>query len=85
MPKNGARTDLDHGLGNIVDIPPEPHSGAAAKQHGFHLPLNTDRIQAERFAAKLAERIDALIWPVLVWVWRKLKGEAPAAASERSS
>lgn len=39
--------------------------GAAAKQHGFHLPLNTDRIQAERFAAKLAERIDALVWPVL--------------------
>ena len=22
--------------------------GAAAKQHGLHLPLNTDRIQAER-------------------------------------
>jgi creatinine amidohydrolase len=39
--------------------------GAAAKQHGFHLPLNTDRIQAEWFAAKLAERIDALIWPAL--------------------
>jgi creatinine amidohydrolase len=39
--------------------------GAAAKQHGFHLPLNTDRIQAERFAAKLAERIDALVWPTL--------------------
>ena len=37
--------------------------GAAAKQHGFHLPLNTDRIQAEWFAAKLTERIDALIWP----------------------
>jgi creatinine amidohydrolase len=39
--------------------------GAVAKQHGFHLPLSTDRIQAERFAAKLAERIDALIWPPL--------------------
>jgi creatinine amidohydrolase len=39
--------------------------GAAAKQHGFHLPLNTDRIQAERFAATVAERIDALIWPAL--------------------
>src|SRR5579864_9136905 len=37
--------------------------GAAAKQHGFHLPLNTDLIQAEWFAAKLAERIGALIWP----------------------
>ena len=39
--------------------------GAAAKQHGFHLPLNTDRIQAEWFAARLTERIDALIWPTL--------------------
>ena len=39
--------------------------GAAAKQHGFHLPLNTDRIQAEWLAAALAERIDALIWPTL--------------------
>jgi creatinine amidohydrolase len=39
--------------------------GAAAKQHGFHLPLNTDRIQADLFASRLAERIDALIWPTL--------------------
>ncbi len=39
--------------------------GAAAKQHGLHLPLNTDRIQAEWLAARLAETIDALIWPTL--------------------
>jgi len=39
--------------------------GAAAKPHGFHLPLNADRIQAEWLAARLAERIDALIWPTL--------------------
>jgi creatinine amidohydrolase len=39
--------------------------GAAAKQHGFHLPLNTDRIQAEYLASRLAMRIDALIWPTL--------------------
>ncbi len=41
--------------------------GAAAKQHGFHLPLNTDRIQAEWLAAKLAGQIDALIWPTVVY------------------
>lgn len=41
--------------------------GAAAKQHGFHLPLNTDRIQAEWLAAKLAEPIEALIWPTVVY------------------
>ena len=41
--------------------------GAAAKEHGFHLPVNTDRIQAEALAAHLARRIDALIWPTLTY------------------
>jgi creatinine amidohydrolase len=41
--------------------------GAAAKQHGFHLPLDTDRIQAEWFAGRLAEKIDALVWPTLTY------------------
>jgi creatinine amidohydrolase len=41
--------------------------GAAAKQHGFHLPMNTDRIQAEWLAARIADRIDALIWPSVVY------------------
>ncbi|WP_426436158.1 creatininase family protein [Bradyrhizobium genosp. P] len=41
--------------------------GAAAKEHGFHLPLNTDLVQAEWFAARLAERIDALIWPTVTY------------------
>ncbi len=50
---------IGHGASAILPI------GAAAKQHGFHLPLNTDRIQAEWLAARLAETIDALIWPTL--------------------
>lgn len=41
--------------------------GAAAKQHGFHLPLNTDRIQAEWLAGRVAEKIDALVWPTLTY------------------
>ena len=41
--------------------------GAAAKEHGFHLPMNTDRIQAEWLAAQIAGRIDALIWPTLTY------------------
>ncbi len=51
------------GLGAAAILP----VGAAAKQHGFHLPLNTDRIQAEWLAAKLAEPIGALIWPTVVY------------------
>jgi creatinine amidohydrolase len=41
--------------------------GAGAKEHGFHLPLNTDRIQAEWLATQIAGRIDALIWPTLAY------------------
>jgi creatinine amidohydrolase len=39
--------------------------GAGAKQHGFHLPMNTDRIQAEWLAARIADHIDAVIWPTV--------------------
>ena len=41
--------------------------GAAAKQHGFHLPLDTDRIQAERLAGRLSEQIGALVWPTVTY------------------
>ena len=41
--------------------------GAASKQHGFHLPMNTDRVQAEWLATQIAARIDALIWPTLAY------------------
>src|SRR5882724_8604181 len=50
---------IGHGASAILPI------GAAAKQHGFHMPLNTDRIQAEWLSARLAERFDALIWPTV--------------------
>ena len=41
--------------------------GAGAKQHGFHLPMNTDRILAESLAARIADRIDSLIWPTVTY------------------
>ncbi len=49
------------GAGAVAILP----IGAAAKEHGFHLPMNTDRIQAEWLAAKMADRFDALIWPTV--------------------
>lgn len=52
---------IDNGAVAILPI------GAAAKQHGFHLPLNTDRLQAEWLAARLASRFDALIWPTVTY------------------
>lgn len=39
--------------------------GAASKEHGLHLPMNTDFRQAEWIAEKLAARIGALYWPAL--------------------
>lgn len=41
--------------------------GAAAKQHGLHLPMNTDQIQAEWLAERLANSIDGLIWPPVLY------------------
>ena len=39
--------------------------GAGAKEHGRHLPMNTDEIQADWLAARIAEKTGALIWPTL--------------------
>jgi creatinine amidohydrolase len=50
---------IDRGVAAILPI------GAAAKEHGFHLPMNTDRVQAEWLATRLADRFDALIWPTV--------------------
>jgi creatinine amidohydrolase len=50
---------IDNGAAAILPV------GAGAKQHGFHLPMNADRIQAERLAARIADRIDAVIWPTV--------------------
>lgn len=41
--------------------------GAGSKEHGLHLPMNTDQLQAEFFAARIAEKIDALIWPTIAY------------------
>jgi len=39
--------------------------GAGAKQHGLHMPMATDQLFAVYFALVLADKTDALIWPVL--------------------
>jgi creatinine amidohydrolase len=50
---------IDSGAAAILPI------GAGAKQHGFHLPMNTDRILAEWLAARIADRVDTVIWPTV--------------------
>ncbi|HKX17519.1 MAG TPA: creatininase family protein [bacterium] len=41
--------------------------GAAAKEHGPHLPLGTDRILAEAFAARVAERVSCIVAPTVTY------------------
>jgi creatinine amidohydrolase len=41
--------------------------GAACKQHGEHLPMSTDRIQAEWLAGQVARRREVAIWPTLTY------------------
>ena len=55
----GARID-----GGAVALLPV---GAGAKEHGLHLPMATDLIQAEWLAVELARRVDALVWPALAY------------------
>ncbi|MBI5322336.1 creatininase family protein [Bradyrhizobium sp.] len=52
---------IDAGAAAILPI------GAGAKQHGLHMSLGTDRIQAEFLSSRLAARIDALVWPALTY------------------
>lgn len=39
--------------------------GAAAKEHGPHLPLSTDHLTAEALGRRLAEVANALVWPAV--------------------
>jgi len=41
--------------------------GAAAKEHGPHLPLGTDRIMADYLARRLAERVPVLVMPTVTY------------------
>ncbi len=41
--------------------------GAGAKEHGFHMPMETDRIQADWLAGVVCQNVDALAWPTLTY------------------
>ena len=55
--------------------------GAASKQHGLHLPLDTDQIQAEYLAGHLADHIDALIWPTITYGYYPAFTDYPGSIS----
>jgi len=39
--------------------------GAASKEHGHHLPLNTDYLTARELGRRIAERLDVIVAPVI--------------------
>lgn len=50
---------IGHGATAVLPI------GAAAKEHGLHLPMATDYWQAEWLAESLIETYDVLVWPTI--------------------
>jgi creatinine amidohydrolase len=57
--------------------------GAAAKEHGLHLPLGNDCLLAERLAARVAVRADVLVAPTLNYGYYPAFVEYPGSVSLR--
>lgn len=55
--------------------------GAAAKEHGFHLPLNTDYRQAEWLARQLADAAPVVVWPTLSYGYYPVFVDYPGSIS----
>ncbi len=55
--------------------------GAAAKEHGLHLPHGTDYLQAVHYAERLAAARDALIWPVVSYGYYPVFTDYPGSIS----
>ncbi len=55
--------------------------GASAKEHGYHLPMNTDQIQAEWLARRLTETFDILVWPTVGYGYYPAFIEYPGSCS----
>lgn len=55
--------------------------GAASKEHGFHLPMGTDSVQAEWLCSAVAEVADVAIWPTLSYGYYPAFVEYPGSCS----
>ncbi len=55
--------------------------GAAAKEHGFHLPLSTDYRQAEWLARQLADAAPVVVWPTLSYGYYPVFVDYPGSIS----
>lgn len=55
--------------------------GAACKEHGPHLPMNTDQIQAEWFAQHLVQSHHVLVWPTVTYGYYPVFVDYPGSCS----
>ncbi len=55
--------------------------GAACKEHGPHLPMNADLLQAQWLAAALVQRAQVLVWPVLTYGYYPAFTDYPGSVS----
>lgn len=55
--------------------------GAACKQHGPHLPMNADLLQAEWLAAALVQRAAVLVWPSVAYGYYPAFRDYPGSVS----
>lgn len=55
--------------------------GAACKQHGPHLPMNADLLQAQWLAEALVRRAEVLVWPALAYGYYPAFRDYPGSVS----
>jgi creatinine amidohydrolase len=55
--------------------------GAGAKEHGYHLPLDTDFTQVEWLARALVERLPVVVWPTLSYGYYPVFVQYPGSIS----
>jgi len=58
--------------------------GAAAKEHGYHLPLATDALQAEWIGERVAAAAPVVVWPVLGYGYYPVFADYPGSISLRA-
>jgi creatinine amidohydrolase len=55
--------------------------GAACKEHGRHLPMNTDQLQAEWITERLMTELDVVVWPTVTYGYYPVFVEYPGGVS----
>jgi creatinine amidohydrolase len=55
--------------------------GAGSKEHGRHLPMNTDQRQAEWLVDHLIERLPVVVWPAVVYGYYPVFVQYPGSIS----